>query len=87
MEEAFNLLDVNGDNHLTVECFKDIFEKLGLGTIAKSDEDIFKEVADFDGDGKISLDDFRKILTYKPGEIEDGIGMGEQQPDRKAIEI
>jgi len=53
---------------LTVECFKDIFEKLNLGTIAKSDEEIFKEVADFDKDGKISLEDFRRILTYKPGE-------------------
>ena len=28
-------------------------------------------MADFDGDGKISLDDFRKILTYKPGEMEE----------------
>jgi len=28
-------------------------------------------VADFDGDGVISLEDFRKILTYKPGEQEE----------------
>ena len=68
VEEAFKLLDVNKEGHLTVETFKNIFEKLKLGTIASSDVEIFKEVADFDGDGVISLDDFRKILTYKPGE-------------------
>ena len=48
------------------------FSKLKLGTIASSDVEIFKEVADFDGDGVISLDDFRKILTYKPGEQDEG---------------
>lgn len=48
VEEAFRLLDVNNEGHLTVDCFRDIFEKLQLGSIAKSDEEIFKEVADFD---------------------------------------
>ena len=71
VEEAFKLLDVNNTGHLTVDTFKNIFEKLKLGTIASSDVDIFKEVADFDGDGVISLEDFRKILTYTPGEAED----------------
>ena len=51
-----------------MDTFKNIFEKLKLGTIASSDVEIFKEVADFDGDGLISLDDFRKILTYQPGD-------------------
>ena len=68
VEEAFKLLDVNNKGFLTVQTFKEIFKNLDLGEIAPSDEDIFKEVADFDGDGVINLDDFRKILTYKPGE-------------------
>ena len=62
------MLDVENKGFLTVQCFKEIFKNLDLGEIAPSDEDIFKEVADFDGDGVINLDDFRKILTYKPGE-------------------
>ena len=70
VEEAFKLLDVNNEGHLTVDTFKNIFEKLKLGTIAASDVEIFKEVADFDNDGLISLDDFRKILTYTPGDAE-----------------
>ncbi|CDW89671.1 UNKNOWN [Stylonychia lemnae] len=71
VEEAFKLLDVENKGFLTVETFKQIFKNLNLGEIAPSDEDIFKEVADFDGDGVINLVDFRKILTYKPEVKED----------------
>ena len=52
--------------------------ELDLGEIAPSDEDIFKEVADFDEDGVINLDDFRKILTYKPGEDQDNVIEGDE---------
>ena len=71
VQEAFNLLDVDREGYLTVETFKTIFEKLKLGTIEPNEEKIFREVADFDEDGKISLDDFRKILTYNTGEEEE----------------
>jgi Ca2+-binding EF-hand superfamily protein len=72
VEEAFKLLDVENKGYLTVDTFKSIFKNLNLGEIAPSDEDIFKEVADFDGDGVINLVDFRKILTYK-SEIKDDL--------------
>ena len=65
------MLDVEGKGYLEVDTFKQIFKNLNLGEIAPSDEDIFKEVADFDKDGVINLDDFRKILSYKPEEKED----------------
>ena len=63
IEEAFKLLDVENKGYLTVDTFKTIFSNLGFGEITPSDEDIFKEVADFDGDGVINLDDFKKILV------------------------
>ena len=63
VEEAFKLLDVDGKDYLTVDTFKQIFQNLKFGTISPSDEEIFKEVADFDKDGYINLDDFRKILA------------------------
>ena len=66
IEEAFKLLDVENKGFLTVETFKTIFKNLDFGEITPSDEDIFKEVADFDGDGVINLDDFRKILSQSP---------------------
>ena len=58
VEEAFKLLDVDGKGFLTIDVFKDIFKKLNFGEISQSDEDIFREVADFDRDGVINLDDF-----------------------------
>ena len=63
VEEAFKLLDVDGKGFLTIDVFKEIFSKLKFGEISQSDEDIFREVADFDRDGVINLDDFRKILS------------------------
>merc|ERR1719313_318575 len=53
VEEAFKLLDVENKGYLTVDTFKEIFSNLKLGEIARSDEEIFKEVADFDKDGVI----------------------------------
>lgn len=64
VEEAFKLLDVDNSNFLSVDTFRNIFEKLNLGTIEPNEEKIFNEVADKDGDGKISLEDFRQILEY-----------------------
>ena len=78
VEEAFKLLDDKNQGHLTVETFKDIFKNLKLGEIAPSDEDIFNEVADFDKDGVINLEDFRKILTYKPGEDQENMIEGDE---------
>ena len=82
VEEAFKLLDVEGKGFLTVDTFKDIFKNLDLGEIARSDEDIFKEVADFDQDGVINLSDFRQILTYKPGEDKEQVIDGDQPIDQ-----
>jgi Ca2+-binding EF-hand superfamily protein len=88
VEEAFKLLDVDDKKFLSIETFKNIFEKLKLGTIEVQDEEIFKEVADFDGDGQISLEDFKKILTYDPAEDEDDGLMGPPKAQNApAIEI
>jgi len=75
VQEAFNLLDVREDGELTVDTFRNIFEKLHLGTIDPNEEKIFLDVADKDGDGKITLEDFRKILDCDDdGDEEDDIG-------------
>ena len=70
VEEAFKLLigDTKQD-FLTIDTFRTIFKNLNLGEISPSDEEIFMEVAKADGDKtatKITLQDFRNILTYKP---------------------
>ena len=85
VEEAFKLLDVDNKGYLTVDTFKQIFKNLDLGEIAPSDEDIFKEVADFDKDDVINLNDFRQILTYKPGEDKDAIIEGDEPVDQEDL--
>ena len=77
VEEAFKLLDTEGKGFLSVQTFKEIFQNLGFGEISPSDEDIFKEVADFDGDGMINLEDFRQILQQSPDYAEK---LGTQEP-------
>ena len=64
VEEAFKLLDIDETGFLSVDTFRNIFDKLNLGVIEDNEVKIFNEVADKDGDGKISLSDFRKILEY-----------------------
>jgi Ca2+-binding EF-hand superfamily protein len=71
VEEAFNLLDVEGVGHLTVDTFRNIFEKLELGKIEPNEEKIFLEVATTDDRKEITLADFRKILDYNAKGDED----------------
>jgi len=67
---------------LTVDTFRNIFEKLELGKIEPNEEKIFKEVADKDEDGVIGIDDFRKILEYN---AEDD-GEGDEQEDMMGVD-
>ena len=56
--------------------FKNIFEKLNLGTIEPNEEKIFLEVADKDNNGVIGIEDFRKILEYNVDGEDDEEAMG-----------
>ena len=67
---------------MTVDTFRNIFEKLELGKIEPNEEKIFKEVADKDEDGVIGIDDFRKILEYN---AEDD-GEGDEQEDMMGVD-
>ncbi len=82
VKEAFDLLDVNSTGELTVDTFRNIFEKLELGKIEPNEEKIFLEVATKGGSDKITIDDFRRILDYNAEGDEDDdqeeIGMDEQ---------
>ena len=76
VQEAFNLLDVDERGFLDVGTFKNIFEKLNLGTIEPNEEKIFLEVADKDKDERIGIEDFRKILEYNVDGEEEEDAMG-----------
>ena len=62
VEEAFNLLDVEGKGYLEIDTFRKIFERLDLGTIEDKEKHIFEEVAGVKKGEQIKLEDFRRIL-------------------------
>ena len=70
---------MEGDGFLTIDAFKQIFEKLDLGKIDKQDEDIFKDVTNADQDGHITLENFRKILSYQDGRTESNKQLSQNQ--------
>ncbi|KAH8053672.1 hypothetical protein JL720_14630 [Aureococcus anophagefferens] len=60
--EAFKVYDRTARASPTV--LRSIFENLGFGEITDDDLTILTETGDVDGDGKISLMDFRKMLDF-----------------------
>ena len=88
VEEAYKLLlGDSKQDFLTIDTFRTIFKALNLGEISPSDEEIFMEVAKANGDknsNKITLEDFRNILTYKPqikDPLADAIGAEEEEEE------
>ena len=63
MKEAFKVYDPQGTGFVDHETLRSIFENLGYGEITDEDLAVLVETADADGDGKISLDDFRGMLS------------------------
>ena len=59
---ARQVYDPQGTGFVDHETLRSIFENLGYGEITDEDLAVLVETADADGDGKISLDDFRGML-------------------------
>ena len=62
--EAFKVYDPDGTGFVDSNVLRSIFENLGFGEITDDDLTILTETGDVDGDGKISLMDFRKMLDF-----------------------
>ena len=62
--EAFKVYDPDGTGYVDSNVLRSIFENLGFGEITDDDLTILTETGDVDGDGKISLMDFRKMLDF-----------------------
>eukprot|EP00296_Roombia_truncata_P001367 JP437133.1.p1 GENE.JP437133.1~~JP437133.1.p1 ORF type:complete len:184 (+),score=46.39 JP437133.1:1-552(+) len=65
--EAFKVYDPQDTGFIDTEVLRDIFSKLGFGEITNEDLKILVETADVDHDGRISLEDFRGMLSYNKG--------------------
>ena len=62
VEEAFKLYDPDDEGKIHKTRLKEIFEAYGFEEMTAEDCEILAKAADVDGDGKITLDDFRKML-------------------------
>ena len=66
MKEAFKVYDPQGTGFVDHETLRSIFENLGYGEITDEDLAVLIGCADVDGDGRISLDDFARMLQKPP---------------------
>lgn len=68
--EAFKLYDPDNAGFIKPKKLKEIFEVYGLGDVPDDDVEILGRAADVDGDGKISLADFRLMLEGEGAVLE-----------------
>lgn len=67
--EAFKFYDPENTGYVDEKRLKEIFSMLGYEDLTSGDYNILIECADADLDGKISLEDFRKLIPiYEPKE-------------------
>jgi Ca2+-binding EF-hand superfamily protein len=64
VKEAFRVYDPNGTGFVDTEVLKGIMKNLGYGSDLTADDlEVLIRTADVDGDGKVSLEDFRNMLS------------------------
>ncbi|CAM9374433.1 unnamed protein product, partial [Chrysoparadoxa australica] len=61
--EAFKAYDPDGTGFVNPDILSNIFTTLGFGELSEEDMEILIEAADVDGDGKISLEDYRHMTS------------------------
>jgi hypothetical protein len=61
---AKQVYDPHDTGYVDLEVLRSIFSNLGFGEVTSEDVNVLIETADVDGDGKISLSDFRKMVSH-----------------------
>lgn len=60
--EAFKIYDPNDTGFIDLDVFREILGNLGFGDVTDQDIQTLIDTADMDGDGRVSLADFRRML-------------------------
>ncbi len=60
--EAFKIYDPADTGFIDLDVFREILANLGFGDITEQDVQTLVDTADCDGDGRVSLSDFRRML-------------------------
>ena len=68
VREAFRVYDPNNTGFVDVDTLNQIMSRMGYGDMTKDDMDVLIKTADVDGDGRISLEDFRSMLSFNKKE-------------------
>eukprot|EP00761_Pharyngomonas_kirbyi_P014689 gb/GECH01014719.1/.p1 GENE.gb/GECH01014719.1/~~gb/GECH01014719.1/.p1 ORF type:complete len:224 (+),score=73.22 gb/GECH01014719.1/:1-672(+) len=66
--EAFKVYDPHETGYMNEDILKGVMESLGYGKLPPEEIQILKNVADVDGDGKVSLEDFRSMIYHQSDE-------------------
>jgi Ca2+-binding EF-hand superfamily protein len=74
--EAFKIYDPADTGAIDLDVFREILHNLGFGDITEQDVQTLIDSADVDGDGKVSLADFRRMLPNSSGDMGVGAGAG-----------
>jgi Ca2+-binding EF-hand superfamily protein len=64
--EAFKCYDPNDTGYIDLDVFREILTNLGFGDITDQDIQTLIDTCDVDGDGRVSLADFRRMLPSGP---------------------
>lgn len=84
--QAFKVYDPNETGFVDADVLKQIMSRMGYGEMTKEDMEVLVKTADVDGDGKISLEDFRNMLNfnkYPKDDKGDGGRGGDDKDDDK----
>jgi len=73
--EAYRTYDPENKGHISKEKLTEVFGTLGFGTISAEEHALLIKAADFDGDGVVSLKDFRFMMDKVVAEGDD-VSMG-----------
>ena len=64
VKEAFKVYDPEDSGFVDTAVLRTIMSRMGYGDMTKEDMDVLIKTADVDGDGRISLEDFRNMLQF-----------------------
>lgn len=71
--EAFKLYDPEDHGYIKPQVLQEIFKVYGFGDVSAEDVEILCKAADVNGDGKITLEDFRKMLEGEGAVLEEHV--------------
>ncbi|CAJ1992454.1 EF-hand domain pair [Leishmania donovani] len=63
--EAFRIYDPHNTHYVEEEVLSCIMARVGFGELTEEELAVLVSTADFDGDGRISLEDFRRLVSMK----------------------